>query len=472
MSFFNNISYLIDKNFNDFGPHTSIIAPVGKSEVTILDNVYNIAKLIHGRILSSSNISGGFRVYVPKTQVRELIHAYQSIALYKLSSEIDPLIQSLRALLTANGTEVEVGIDSRIVLQIIAVNNGISTHLREIWEGAIALRFISCSGFNKDMTIDGKQQILNSMLSKFSNMEMQTLIPEFERSGQLAGIRCPRQIDTRDMIADMLFSRKDSSATLHDLFHTMIKQRSVLREFRTDILFCPLERYRELELGWTFKVMADINLDGREGSVIKPMRFDRCEYIITNLSLKEYEINVTGSIGSGVIKVKPLQEIRITGTSLIIPKEAESVLKITLIADVRDVIGNGNSIVSLAMKGQLRDDDFMLNIFYQVIKPVIPYLNSLVKRCNENDVLRLCVSKMNKWVQSVFQNLKPGNIYAGWLLSDQNSANERLLYIYLLAIMLPEYLLDPTFTFSDSIGTPPYLHEYGSFVQSLKILYE
>ncbi|RVD90501.1 hypothetical protein TUBRATIS_31610 [Tubulinosema ratisbonensis] len=153
MTYFNNSSYLIDKNFNDLGPHSSIIAPVGKTEVTILDNIYNITKLIHGRILSSTNISGGYRVYVPRNQLKELIFAYQSISNYKLAQDLDPLIQSLRSLITPNGTETEIGMDSRIVLQMIAVNNNISTNLSKIWEGVVALRFISCSGFNKDMTI-------------------------------------------------------------------------------------------------------------------------------------------------------------------------------------------------------------------------------------------------------------------------------------------------------------------------------
>nr|QYW05775.1 MAG: VP6 [Reoviridae sp.] len=472
MTSFSNLSYVIDKNYNDFGPHASLIAPVGKTEVTILDNLYNIARLIHGRIMSNANISGGFRVYIPKGQLQELVYTYQSIAGYKLTTDIEPLISSLRALLNGSGTGVEIGIDNRIVLQMIAVNNGISAQLGQIWEGTVTLRFISCSGFNKDMTIDGRQQILNNILSKFSSIEMQVLIPEFEKSGQLAGIRSPRQVDTRDMIADMLFSRKDSSATLHDLFYTMQKQRCVLREFRTDILFCPVERYRELEVGWTFKILATVSNSGRDRTVITPTRFERCDFVIKNLSLESHEIHVAGSIGSGIIIIKPLQEIRITGTNISFPTQTAIMFNITLIADIRDVDGTGNSIVALAMRGQLKEDEFMTNIFYQVINPIVPYLNNLVRRITQNETFKLCISKMGKWIESIFMNLKPGNVYAGWLLTDENAVKERIMYIYLLSIMLPEYLLDPTFTFNDATGTPPYLHEYGSFVQSLKTLYE
>lgn len=473
MTYFNNSSYLIDKNFNDLGPHSSIIAPVGKTEVTILDNIYNITKLIHGRILSSTNISGGYRVYVPRNQLKELIFAYQSISNYKLAQDLDPLIQSLRSLITPNGTETEIGMDSRIVLQMIAVNNNISTNLSKIWEGVIALRFISCSGFNKDMTIDGKQSIFNGILSRFSNTEIQTLIPELQNSGQLAGIRCPRQIDARDMIADMLFSRKDSSATLHDLFYTMNKQRSVLREFRTDILFCPVERYRDLEAGWTFKSTVDVARDAtKKQTVISPQSFSRGEFIIRNVGYNEVQVQIAGSIGGGVLKVLPLQQIRVTGTSVTFDTSKEAEIRITVIVDIRDMKDSGGSIVSLAIRGKLSQNPVSLNIFYQVIEPIIPYLSSLVHRCKESDVLRLCISKMDQWIQTAFDNLKPGNVYAGWLLKDSTAARERILYIYLLTIMLPEYLLDPTLTFSESVGTPPYLHEYGIFVQSLKTLYE
>nr|UJQ88210.1 VP6 [Shelly beach virus] len=472
MTYFNNASYIIDKHFNDLGPHASSIAPVGKTEVTILDNLYHIATLIHGRILSSSNIAGGYRVYIPRGQLKDLILAYQSIAVYKLSENIDSLIQSLRALLTTNSNDVEIGIDNRIVLQMITVHNGISIKLRGIWEGVVALRFLSCSGFNKDMTIDGRQQTFNTMLSRFSNSEMQSLIPHLEKSGQLAGLRCPRQIDARDMIADLLFSRKDAYTTLHDLFYSMKKQRSVLREFRTDILFCPVERYRELELGWSYKASAIAVTESQNSVTIAPARHKYCEFIIRNTSFEAHKISVTGSMGNGVITIHPLQEIRITGTSLILPESAAKVLRVTLIADIRDITGNGNSIVSLAMRGELQDDAEMSNIFYQIIKPIIPYLKSLVKRCTESEVLSMCVSKMDDWIKTAFLKMKPGSVYEGWFLTDQNAAKERLLYIYLLSIMLPEYLLDPTFTFSDSVGTPPYLHDYGFFVQSLKTLYE
>nr|QYW05765.1 MAG: VP6 [Reoviridae sp.] len=472
MSNFQNLSYIVEKNYNDFGPHLSLVSPVGKTEVTILDNLYTVAKLIHGRIMSNANIAGGFRVYIPKVQLQELVSAYQSIAGYKLTNEIDSLILSLKALINGNSTGIEIGLDNRIVLQMITANNGVCAKLSQIWEGTVTLRFISCSGFNKDMTIDGRQQVLNNILSKFSSMEMQMLIPEFEKSGQLAGIRSPRQVDARDMIADMLFARKDSSVTLYDLFYTMQKQRCVLREFRTDILFCSVERFQELEVGWTFKILPDVSTANRTRTTIKPLQFERCDFIIKNMSFESHEIHVTGSIGSGVITIKPLQEIRITGTSISFNTQPSIVFKITLIADIRDAEGNGNSIVALAMRGQLKDNEFMTNIFYQVINPIIPYLNSLVRRITQNETFKLCISKMGKWIELLFDNLKPGNIYSGWLLTDPNAAKERLMYIYLLAIMLPEYLLDPTFTFTDSSGTPPYLHEYGSFVQSLKTLYE
>nr|QYW05784.1 MAG: VP6 [Reoviridae sp.] len=472
MSNFANSSYLIDRNYNDFGPHASLIAPVGRTEVTILDNLYSISRLIHGRIMSNSNISGGFRVYILREQLRDLILAYQSIASYKLTNEVEPLILSLKALLNGSSSGSEIGIDNRIILQLIAVNNGISSKLGQIWEGVVTLRFISCSGSNKDMTIDGRQQILNNVLSKFSNNEMQVLIPEFEKSGQLAGIRSPRQVDAKDMIADMLFSRKDTSATLHDLFYTMQRQRAVLREFRTDILFCPVERYRELEVGWTFKILGDVSLTPKNWTRVTPVRFESCEFIIKNLSLEPQEVHVTGSIGSGIIKIRPLQEIRITGTSLTFPTRDYIVFEITLLADIRDMNGTGSSIVALAMRGQLKDDEIMTNIFFQAITPIIPYLTSLVRRVTQNETLKLCVSKIGRWMESLITHLKPGNIYSGWLLTDEGAVKERLMYIYLLAIMLPEYLLDPTFTFNDLTGTPPYLHEYGSFVQSLKTLYE
>nr|QYW05792.1 MAG: VP6 [Reoviridae sp.] len=472
MSSFHNLSYIVEKNYNDFGPHTSLISPVGKTEVTILDNLYNIARLIHGRIMSNANIAGRFRVYIPKIQLQELLFAYQSIAGYKLTNELEPLILSLKALLHGSSAGVEVGLDSRIILQMITTNNGISAKMGQIWEGTVTLRFISCSGFNKDMTIDGRQQVLNNILSKFSSMEMQILIPEFEKSGQLAGIRSPRQVDAKDMVADMLFSRKDSSATLHDLFYTMQKQRCVLREFRTDILFCSVERYCELEVGWMFRILADVSNTGKNRTVVKPVQFERCDFIIKNISFESHEIHVAGSIGSGVIMIKPLQEIRITGTNISFVTQTAIVLHITLMADIRDMDGTGNSIVALAMRGQLRENESMSNIFYQIINPVIPYLSSLVRRITQNETFKLCISKMGKWLELLFANLKPGNIYSGWLLTDHNAAKERVMYIYLLAIMLPEYLLDPTFTFTDSSGTPPYLHEYGSFVQSLKTLYE
>nr|QYW05785.1 MAG: VP6 [Reoviridae sp.] len=473
MSSFSNLSYIIDKNYNDFGPHASFIAPVGRIEVTILDNLYSISKLIHGRIMSNANISGGFRVYIPKGQLQEMIMAYQSIAGYRFTNEIEPLIASLKALLNSSSSGNEIGLDNRIILQMVATHNGISSKIGEIWEGTVTLRFMSCSGFNKDMTIDGRQQVLNNMLSKFSNLEMQVLIPEFEKSGQLAGIRAPRQVDARDMIADMLFSRKDSSATLHDLFYTMQKQRCVLREFRTDILFCPVERYRELEVGWTFKILADVSTNSnRSRTIIRPLRVEWCDFIVKNISFESHEIQVTGSVGSGVIMIKPLQEIRIAGTSISFAAETSIVFNITLIADIRDVTGTGNSIVALAMRGQLKENDFMANIFYQVINPIIPYLNSLTRRITENETLKLCVAKIGKWIELLVDKLKPGNIYSGWLLTDETAGKERLMYIYMLSIMLPEYLLDPTFTFSGSTGTPPYLHEYGSFVQSLKTLYE
>lgn len=473
MSGFVNMSYLIDRNFNDLGPHSSSIAPVGKIEVTILDNLYRISQLLHGRIVSSASIAGGYKIYIGRNQLRDLIYAYQTISTYKLSPDLDPLIQSLRALLTGSSNEVEIGIDSRIILQMITVHNSMSTKLKGIWEGVVALRFMSCSGFNKDITIDGKQQILNSLLSKFSSAEMQVLIPEIERSGQLAGIRGPRQVDTKDMIADLLFSRKDSYVTLHQLFHTMTKQRNVLREFRTDVLFCPVERFKELDSGFMIKTTVTVTEDATtNNTTIGPEDFTRCEFILKNRSVKDIQVNVAGSIGTGVTILYPLQEIRVAGTSITVPSVSVTNLSITLLADVRDLVGTGASIVSLAMQGKLKDNKIMLNLFYQIIQPVMPYFNSLVRRCTEGELLKLVLSKMSDKIKNLIANLKPGNIYTGWLLTDKASNQERLVYIYLLTIMLPECLLDPTFTFSDSVGTPPYIHEYGSFVQSFQTLYQ
>lgn len=463
--------YQIEKAYNDFGTRISNVGLVGKTEVTILDNLYRVAQLLHGRILTSSTILGGFRVYITRQQLVDLISAYTSILPYQLSPELDPLIASLRALLTPNTIDVEVGIDSRIILQAISVHNVISIKLKEIWEGVVGLRFISASGSNKDVTIDGKQQILDQMIAKFTDGELKTLSSSFERAGQLAGIKSVRQVEMRDMIADLLFSRKDSYVTLHQLFHTMKKQRHVLREFRTDILFCPVDRYRELDSGFNLRVL--VKVDKQDDKIIlKPKGFDYAEFVIRNTGLDNIDILIAGSIGSGAQTILPLQSVHLSGTSISFAAAAITTLDIVLWSDIRSYIGSGPSIVSLATDGKLKSSEDMTNVFFQVIRPILQYLPSFTTRIHHSEILKTVISKFPAAIVTLFDNLQPGSIYGGWLLEDVGAKMERIAYIYMLVFMLPEFLLDATFTFSDTNGTPPYVHEYAQYMQGLKTLFD
>lgn len=463
--------YTIERAFNDFGPHTTNIGYVGKTEVTILDNLYKASQLLHGRILVSASIPGGYKVYVEKIQLKDIILAYQSLVPYKLSNDLDPLIQSLRLIYQTGNTDVELGLDNRIIMQLITVNNAISTNLKCIWEGVVSLRLLSYSGFNKDVTIDGRQQTLDTMIGKFSDGELHLLREDINRAGQLSGIKAPRQAEMRDMISDLIFSRKDSYVTLHQLFHTTNVQRAVLRKFRTDILFCPSDRYRELDAGLNVNTLVTITKTG-ENLSMKPRGFKDGEFQLRNKGLTSIVINVAGSIGSGKYTLLPLQMIQVFGTSVTLKENEATSLDVTVWSDVREYSDSHGSIVSLAVSGKLRDDENLSHIFFQIIKPIMPYFSSFVRKIQTSESLRITISKMPSWVQAIFSNLRPGHIYSGWLLGDAGSSNDRILYIYMLTMMIPEFLLDPTFTFSDVSGTPPYIHEYGIYTQNLRRLYE
>nr|AWA82242.1 hypothetical protein [Eccles virus] len=475
MNSFVNVSYLIERNFNDFGQRANIVGYVGKTEVTILDNLYRVAQNLFGRILTSANVVGGFRVYVPKTQVRDIIFAYQSIASYRLSSELEPLIQALRSLLMSVSSDNEVPLDGRIILQMIAVHNAISNNLHKVWETTVAMRFISQSGANKDVTIDGKQTVLDDFLAKFTEGEMMNLAPEFERSSQLAGIKSPRQVEMRDMIGDMLFSRKDSAATLHELFYSMCKQRSVLKEFRTDILFCPVDRYCELDSGFRVKALANVSTsssNGVDNTIITPKGFDNCEFELRNVSYAQVIVNVAGSIGSGHVILYPLQEMVVTGTSISFASVLGTAVQVKMTSDIRTFKGAGNSIVAHALNGKLKDKPELVNFFFQIAKPVTEYFPALVQKIKKGEILQLIITKFPEWVRTTLAELQPGRICSGWLLTDGASEKERILYIYLLVMMLPGFLLDPSFTFTTDLGTPPYMRDYHVFVQAMKKLYE
>lgn len=471
MSHYVNNTYTIEKNFNDLGQHLGNLGFAGKTEVTILDNLYRISQLLHGRILCSSSILGGYKVYVPKSQLRELIIAYQSISPYKLSDDIDPLIQSLRQLIPTNSVDVEVGIDSRITMQMISVHNTISMNLKTIWEGVVSLRLMSCSGFNKDITIDGRQQTFDLILSKFGEGQINLVKSMLERSGQLAGIKCSRQVEMRDMIADLLFSRKDSYVTLHQLFFTMKEQRMNLRKFRTDILFCPVNRYSQLDSGLNVSTLMKVTKTDTQIS-LRPDGFEFAEFQIRNEGYDAVSVTVAGSIGSGKYDLAPLQSIQVFGTELKFDVQFMNVLKIEGWCDIRTYQKGGDSIVSMTLNGKLREDAVLSHFFFQIIKPVMKYLNSFVTKVRTSESLKIVIAKMPEWVGNIFENLQPGHIYSGWLLTDATSQRDRILYIYMLTMMLPELLLDPTFTFSDVTGTPPYVHDYSMFAQSLKRLYE
>lgn len=474
MSFIPTTTYVVDRNFNDFGSRISRIGFAGKVEVTILDNLYKASQLLQGRILSGPNIPGGFRLYISRGDLRELVAAYSSLTPYKLSPDLEPLVQTLQSLLQRVSTDVEIGLDNRVILQLINVNNVIALGLSSIWEGVIGLRMISNSGFNKDVTIDGKQQILDANLARIRESEMQFLQPIFEKAGQLAGIRAPRQVEMRDMISDLLFSRRESYATLNELFYTTRKQRNTIREFRTDILFCPVSRYRELESGKNIQPLIHITkptTDADSSIKIEPNGFDEVEFTMTNIGLDPISLSIAGSIDSGAYTLLPSQTIRASGTSFTLQKADYSNLKYQIWADIRDFQLSGDSIVSLALGGKLKDNDDLSHLFYQIIAPVMPYLPAFVKRIKTSEILNTLFSTMAPFVVNVLKTLQPGHLYSGWFLTDNNSSGDRMFYIYMLTIMLPEMLLDPTFTFSKPAGTPPYIQEYSQFAENLRKLY-
>nr|APG79181.1 hypothetical protein 5 [Hubei diptera virus 21] len=476
MSDFGSYGYSIERNFNDFGSRLQTLGVVGKTEVTILDNLYRISQTLMGRILTSANILGGFRVYIPKVQILDVISAYQSISAYKLSSDLDPLIYTLRAAAASVPRELEVPLDNRLILQMIAVHNSISINLGKVWETAVSLRLLSSSGANKDITIDGKQQILDEMLGKFSEGELSVLTPDFERATQLAGIKCPRQVEMRDMIADMLFSRKDSAPTLHELFHSMVKQRDVLREFRTDILFCSPDRFRELDRGLMVNILPHISKsdlgDNEESTTITPKNFSSCEFHVNNISDEAIEIGVAGCIGSGSITLEPLQDITVTGTGITFLTRVRPSLRIQLTSDIRSYSNAGFSIAKHAMDGTLRGNSELVNLFFQIVQPVTHYFPSLLDKLKGEGVLGITLSKFPVWIKNLVNGMQPGSICMGWLLTDSNSEKERIWYIYVLVMILPGFLLDPSFTFNSNSGNPPYLRDYGTFVNSMKKLYE